>query len=59
MQAKKPAFEQPESLDWNALAEVAAQPALAVDAATRPQDRGYFESWIRPNCRLDLVVRRG
>jgi hypothetical protein len=36
MQAKKPAFEQPGSLNWNAFAEVAAQPALAAD---RPRAR--------------------
>jgi hypothetical protein len=29
------------------------------DAATRPQDRGFFESWIRTESHLDLSVRRG
>jgi len=32
MQIAKPAFEQRESLDRNAFAEVAAQPAVAADA---------------------------
>jgi len=33
-----------------------AQPAHAVDAAARPQDRRYFESWNWPECHLDLAV---
>jgi hypothetical protein len=37
----------------------AAQPARAVDAATRPQDRCDFEIWICSEAHLTLSVRRG
>jgi len=37
----------------------AAQPARAVDAATRPQDRCDFEIWIRSEAHLVLLRRRG
>jgi len=37
----------------------AAQPGRAVDAATRPQDRSYFDRWICLEGCLDLLVRRG
>jgi hypothetical protein len=29
------------------------------DAALRPQDRGFFDTQIRPKSHLDLSVRRG
>jgi hypothetical protein len=29
------------------------------DAATRPQDRRFFDSWNRSESHLDLSVRRG
>jgi len=32
----------------------AAQQALAVDAASRPRDRAYFETRFRLDCHLDL-----
>ena len=37
---------------------VAAQQALAVDAATRPQDRRHFESRFQLDSHPDLSVRR-
>jgi len=36
----------------------AAEQAVAVDAALRPQDRGVFEIWKRPQCLPDLEWRR-
>ncbi len=33
-----------------------AQPAHAVDAATRPQDPSFFERWCRPEYFPDLSV---
>jgi hypothetical protein len=35
-----------------------AQPALAADGASRPQDQGFFESWNQLGCHPDLSVRR-
>jgi hypothetical protein len=37
---------------------VAAQQAVAADGASRPQDRGVFEIWKRPNRFPDLLMRR-
>jgi hypothetical protein len=39
--------------------EAAAQQARATDAASRPQDRGDFESYIALEARFDLSRRRG
>jgi hypothetical protein len=39
--------------------ESAAQQARAADAAARRQDRGYFETWFRPDRFPDLWRRRG
>jgi hypothetical protein len=40
------------------LYQAAAQQALAVDAASRPQDQGYFECSIRLESHSDREVRR-
>jgi hypothetical protein len=42
----------------NALRRAATQQALAVDAATRPQDRGFFETSFWLDSHFDLLVRR-
>jgi hypothetical protein len=38
--------------------DMCAQQGVAADAATRRQDRGVFEGWIRPDGLPDLSVRR-
>jgi hypothetical protein len=38
--------------------EAAAQPALAVDAASGEQDQSFFESWFGLDAHLVLSVRR-
>ena len=41
-----------------AIKQVTVQHGHAADGASRPQDRGFFESWYRLDLLTDLLVRR-